>query len=44
MIFEIRSMYEPYILEYYGDLQPVDRLNEYYRTFSPQNMNRERQD
>lgn len=38
MIFEIRSMYEPYILKNYGDLLPDSLLNEYYRTFSPQNI------
>ena len=42
MIFEIRSMYEPYILKNYGDLLPDSLLNEYYRTFSPQNIDSKR--
>jgi len=34
MIFEVRNLYEPYILETYGDLMPPDKLEEYYSIFS----------
>lgn len=33
MIFEVRLLYEPYILKRYGSLLSVERLNEYYNIF-----------
>ena len=41
MIFEIRKMYEPYILINYGSLIPEDRLNEFYQIFSCKNADSE---
>jgi len=34
MIFEIRRLYEPYILKNYGNVLPEDRLHEFYCDFS----------
>ena len=33
MIFELRRLYEPFILENYGHLLPAERLNEFYQIF-----------
>lgn len=33
MIFELRALYEPYILLNYGRLLPADQLNRYYKIF-----------
>lgn len=33
MIFEVRKLYEPYILTHYGDLLPMDKLAEFYDIF-----------
>ena len=41
MIFEIRKMYEPYILINYGSLIPEDRLDEFYQIFSYKNADSE---
>ena len=39
MIFEIRQMYEPYVLEHYGSRLDDDKLTEFYHHFSnPKNM------
>lgn len=37
MIFEVRAMYEPYILLHYGTLLPEDQLNEFYNIFLHKN-------
>ncbi len=34
MIFEIRKLYEPYILKNYGNVLPEDKLHEFYCDFS----------
>ena len=34
MIFEIRKLYEPYILKNYGSFLDEDKLNEFYHIFS----------
>lgn len=41
MIFEIRKLYEPYILKNYGSLLPEDKLHEFYTIFSNKNANSE---
>lgn len=41
MIFEVRAMYEPYILLHYGSLLPVDRLRELYNIFLHKNADSE---
>ena len=42
MIFELRSLYEPYILQNYGKLLPPDKLNNYYSIFmNPPKDNRQ---
>lgn len=37
MIFEIRKMYEPYILIHYGSHLPEDKLNDFYHIFLHKN-------
>lgn len=39
MIFEIRKMYEPYILKNYGSHLPEEKLNEFYHIFLNKNAN-----
>lgn len=34
MLFEVRAMYEPYVLLHYGSMLPMDRLNQFYKIFS----------
>ncbi|WP_252198592.1 GntR family transcriptional regulator [Clostridium sp. MCC353] len=41
MIFEIRCMYEPYIIEHYGTALNDERLAEFYRIFSHPNAESE---
>ena len=41
MIFEVRNMYEPYILKNYGPLLPVERLHEFYDIFLHTDSNSE---
>lgn len=41
MIFEIRKLYEPYILKTYGSHLPEEKLNEYFRIFKNKNTNSE---
>ncbi len=41
MIFEVRNLYEPYILLNYGSLLPADRLEEFYNTFLQTNADSE---
>lgn len=42
MIFEIRRMYEPYILEHYGTSLSDEKLTEYYKIFSHSNAENEK--
>lgn len=37
MIFEVRKLYEPYILKNYGEFIPEEKLNDFYRIFSQKN-------
>ncbi len=41
MIFEVRNLYEPYILLHYGQLLPKDKLREFYNIFSTQGRDSE---
>lgn len=41
MIFEIRKLYEPYILKNYGSCLPEDKLNEFYHIFLHKDSNSE---
>ena len=41
MIFEVRNMYEPYILKNYGSLLPVERLHGFYDIFLHTDSNSE---
>lgn len=41
MIFEVRNIYEPYILLNYGPLLPADKLKEFYNIFSHTNAESE---
>ena len=41
MIFEIRKLYEPYILKNYGSFLDEDKLNEFYHIFSHKDANSE---
>lgn len=41
MIFEVRNLYEPYILLNYGSLLPVDKLQEFYNIFFHKNADSE---
>lgn len=41
MIFEVRNLYEPYILLNYGSLLPTDKLQEFYNIFFHKNADSE---
>lgn len=41
MIFEVRNLYEPYILKNYGSLLPVERLHGFYDIFLHTDSNSE---
>lgn len=41
MIFEIRNLYEPYILLTYGSLLPEEKLKEFYHIFTQKNAESE---
>lgn len=41
MIFELRTIFEPYVLLNYGSLLPIERLNEFYNIFLHQDANSE---
>lgn len=42
MIYEMRNLYEPYILTTYGNMIPAERLREFYSIFIQQDLDSER--